>query len=145
MTRHLPLQFLLISTLRLAIWLLLTADLDPVNVGIGLALALLLPRARSRPLPPGELLVALGRTLIAIPRAWFEALALLLARDPVEREVLQPAGDRAVPLLVFLEVFRITLTPFTIALGLEPDGRHYRIHELLPRRFARRRGEGVDA
>jgi multicomponent Na+:H+ antiporter subunit E len=33
---------------------------------------------------------------------------------------------------VFLDVFRITLTPFTIVLGLEDGGRRYRIHALTP-------------
>ena len=131
-----PLALVLTTGLRLAIWLLLSGDMSRANVAIGLAVALLLPRARSQPLGLRELLVALGRCLLAIPQAYGEALTLMLGGEPVEREILQPATDRPAPLLVFLEVFRITLTPFTIALGLAPDGSHYRVHTLVPRRLA---------
>jgi multicomponent Na+:H+ antiporter subunit E len=34
---------------------------------------------------------------------------------------------------VFLDVFRITLTPLTIALGLEAGGSSYRVHRLEER------------
>jgi multicomponent Na+:H+ antiporter subunit E len=103
-------------------------------------IALLLPQVRSRPLPLRELLIALGRSLLAIPRAYFEALVLILGGEAVEREASEPATDRAVPLLVFLDVFRITLTPFTIVLGLEACGHRYRIHELAPGRQPRASG-----
>lgn len=132
MTRALP--FLLTTALRLAIWLLLTADPGVTNVALGLVLALLLPRASSRGLPLRELFGALGRTLAAVPRAWLEAAALVTAERLEEGEEEQPARRADVPLLVFLEVFRITLTPFTIVLGVENDGRHYRIHTLRPQR-----------
>jgi multicomponent Na+:H+ antiporter subunit E len=138
MTRLAPLLF---STLfRLLLWQLLTADLSVLNVMIGLALALLIPRARSRPVPMAELWQGLGRALLAVPQAYGEAFALIGARRLVERDILQPARTPTVPLLVFLDVFRITLTPFTIALGLEmgPDGAHYRIHDLRPSREAER-------
>ena len=134
-----PLALLLTTALRLAIWLMLSGDMGRANVMIGLAVALLLPRARSQPLSLRELVAALGRCLLAIPQAYAEALALMLGGEPVEREVLQPATDRPAPLLVFLEVFRITLTPFTIALGLAADGSHYRVHTLVPRSLAQPR------
>jgi multicomponent Na+:H+ antiporter subunit E len=130
MRRLLPL--LLTTAFRLAVWCLLTADLSRLNLLIGLAVALLLPRARSRPLPLRELLRALGRSLLAVPQAYLEALQLITGREPVEREISEAASHGTVPLLVFLDVFRITLTPFTIVLGLEDGGRRYRIHALTP-------------
>jgi multicomponent Na+:H+ antiporter subunit E len=134
------LPLLLSTAFRLALWCLLTADLSRLNLLIGLLIALLLPRVRSRPLPLRELFLAIGRSLLAIPRAYFEALALIFGGEAVEREGSEPATDRAVPLLVFLDVFRITLTPFTIVLGLEACGHRYRIHELVPRRPPRAGG-----
>jgi multicomponent Na+:H+ antiporter subunit E len=126
------LSLLLTIAFRLAVWCLLTADLSRLNLLIGLAVALLLPRARSRPLPLRELLRALGRSLLAVPQAYIEALQLIAGREPVEREINEAASHATVPLLVFLDVFRITLTPFTIVLGLEDGGRRYRIHALTP-------------
>ncbi len=132
MRRLLPL--LLTTGFRLAVWCLLTADLSHLNLLIGLVVALLLPRAHSRPLPLRALLRALGRSLLAVPQAYLEALRLILGREPVEAETSEVTTDPRVPLLVFLDVFRITLTPFTIVLGLEDGGRRYRIHALTPHR-----------
>jgi multicomponent Na+:H+ antiporter subunit E len=78
------------------------------------------------------LLRATASSLLAIPQAYLEALRLIFAPAVVEREASEVATDRAQPLLVFLDVFRITLTPFTIVLGLEDGGRRYRIHSLMP-------------
>lgn len=132
MRRLLPL--LLTTGFRLAVWCLLTADLGRLNLLIGLVVALLLPRAHSRPLPMRALLRALGRSLLAVPQAYLEALRLIVGREPVEEEFGEATTDGTIPLLVFLDVFRITLTPFTIVLGLEDGGRRYRIHALTPRR-----------
>lgn len=123
---------LLTVSFRLGVWCLLTADLSRLNLLIGLVVALLLPRARSRPLPLRALARALGRSLLAIPQAYVEALRLMVGREPVEGEFHEATTDSTIPLLVFLDVFRITLTPFTIVLGLEDGGRQYRIHALRP-------------
>jgi multicomponent Na+:H+ antiporter subunit E len=130
MRHFLPL--LLTIVFRLALWCLLTSDLSRLNLLIGLVVALLLPRARARPLHLRALLRATTRSLLAIPQAYGEALRLIVAPAVLEREASEPATDRTLPLLVFLDVFRITLTPFTIVLGLEDDGRRYRIHSLMP-------------
>jgi multicomponent Na+:H+ antiporter subunit E len=137
MNRFAPL--LLSTAFRLLLWGLLTADPSPTNLLIGVVVALLIPRARSRPIPAAALLAAVGRSLLAIPLAYAEALALITARSVEESEITQPATAPTIPLLIFLDVFRITLTPFTIALGLIPDpaGDRYRIHQLRPRRPAR--------
>jgi len=123
---------LITVALRLLIWLLLSADLSWINVLIGLLVAVLLPMARrSRPLPLRQLLVALAASLAAIPQAFMEASQLLRGGRRLEErlESQRFMGPRS-SLLVFLEVFRVTLTPLTIALGLEPDGRAFRIHRL---------------
>ncbi len=131
------LPVLLTTAFRLALWFLLTADLSLLNAVIGVVVALLLPRARSRPVPLRVLLAALGSSLLAVPRAYGEALLLIFASHLEEREISEPVTDPAVPLLVFLDVFRISLTPFTIALGLDADAARYRIHELAPRKSRR--------
>ena len=133
---------LIVVGLRLLVWCLLTADLEAANLAIGLAVALALPQPRGhRHLPASLLARAILASLRAIPQAYAEALALLWRRPGVERLELTPAewpngtGSMAPPhaVLVFLDVFRITLTPFTIALGMDPGGRHYRVHRLEER------------
>ncbi|MFM7732187.1 MAG: sodium:proton antiporter [Cyanobium sp.] len=125
---------LIVISLRLLIWLLLSADLEAANVAIGLAVALALPLPRQRrALPLAELGAALLASLRAIPLAYREAFVLLLRRPGREVELLQAADFRpSGPLaaLVFLDVFRITITPLTIALGMDAGGRCYRVHRL---------------
>jgi multicomponent Na+:H+ antiporter subunit E len=119
--------------LRLLIWLLLSADLEAANVAIGLAVALALPLPRQhRHLPLADLGRALVASLRAIPQAYREALLLLWRRPSREAQLLQPAefrSGRPVAALVFLDVFRITITPLTIALGMEGGG-SYVVHRL---------------
>ena len=132
---------LVISCLfRLLLWALLTADLSAVNLAIGLGLAILLPHAGGGRQPLGPTLRALLRSLLAVPLAYGEALALMGAGGrEVESWVDRPATDPHNRLLIFLEVLAITLTPFTIVLGLSaggPDstGPRYVIHQLRPAR-----------
>ncbi len=127
---------MIVIGLRLLIWLLLSADLEAANVAIGLAvalaLALPLPR-RHRQLPVSDLARSLLASLRAIPVAYGEAVQLLCLRPGRELEELQPVEYRVgkpVAALVFLDVFRITLTPLTIALGMDAPGRRYRVHRL---------------
>ena len=127
-------------SLRLLLWVLLTGDLRPFNLLIGLAVALLLPRAHRQREPIRPLLRALGEATIAIPMAYGEAFALILAGglercDCTERI----AARKATPAVIFLELLAITITPFTLVLDLhrvEHPGHHpqlrYRIHRLRP-------------
>jgi len=95
-----------------------------------------LPR-RHRQLPVSELGRSLLASLRAIPLAYLEALQLLWHRPSRELEELQPVmykAARPVAALVFLDVFRITLTPLTIALGMDAPGRRYRVHRLEDQR-----------
>ncbi|MEX1315727.1 MAG: Na+/H+ antiporter subunit E [Synechococcaceae cyanobacterium] len=126
---------LIVITLRLLIWLLLTADLDLANVAIGLVVALALPLPRRlRRLSLQELARAFAASLGALPQAYREAVQLLLhpraeLSEVHDEPVLLPGHPSSA--LVFLDVFRITLTPFTIALGLDQGGRSYRVHQLV--------------
>jgi multicomponent Na+:H+ antiporter subunit E len=127
--------FLLSCLLRLLLWGLLTADTSAINLLIGLALALLLPHAQGPRQPLGPLLKALWRALMAIPLAYGEALALIGGSgEEQERWLEQPASPPSQRLVIFLEVLAITLTPFTLVLGLSRvEGRSvYRIHQLRP-------------
>jgi multicomponent Na+:H+ antiporter subunit E len=133
---------LILIGLRLLIWLLLSADLDLANVAIGVAVALALPLPRRlRRLSLHQLGRAFAASLGALPQAYREAAQLLLhPRSELtsvhDEPVLVPGRPSSA--LVFLDVFRITLTPFTIALGLDDGGRSYRVHQLVipPRRKA---------
>jgi multicomponent Na+:H+ antiporter subunit E len=118
--------------LRLLIWCLLSGDLGTTNVAIGLAVALALPQARrSRHLPLRQLFRLLLASLVAIPVAYGEAVQLLLRGPRLEGRLESwPVTARASALLTFLEVFRITLTPLTIALGVDQGGRAYRVHRM---------------
>ncbi|MEB3166503.1 MAG: sodium:proton antiporter [Cyanobacteriota bacterium] len=127
--------FLLSCLFRLLLWGLLTADTGAVNLLIGLGLALLLPHAQGPRQPLGALLRALGRALVAVPKAFGEALALIQAGGAEQEDwIEQPASSGRQRLVIFLEVLAITLTPFTLVLGLsQVDGRPmYRIHRLRP-------------
>ena len=126
--------------LRLLLWVLLTGDLRPLNLGIGLAVAILLPRAHSHREPIRPLLRALWDAAIAIPLAYGEAIALILAGGRERCECTErDASRRATPVVIFLELLAITITPFTLVLDLhrvhpsQPESpMSFRIHRLRP-------------
>lgn len=133
---------LLFSTsFRLLLWVLLTGDLKPLNLVIGMGVALLLPRDTHAKEPLIPFLRALGTSLVAIPIAYGEALALMVASgreqvDCTQRQISAHASSR----VVFLELLAITITPFTLVLDLhriEPDqpnsAMSFRIHRLRPK------------
>ncbi|MGB5135345.1 MAG: hypothetical protein WBN89_09255 [Prochlorococcaceae cyanobacterium] len=126
---------LILIAMRMLIWLLLTADPDELNVAIGLAVSLALPLPRRvRSLTPAQLWRALAASVAAVPQAYSEAVQLLLHRrleESVVHDEPARASGRPSSVLVFLDVFRITITPFTIALGLDDGGRSYRVHHLV--------------
>jgi multicomponent Na+:H+ antiporter subunit E len=132
---------------RLLLWILLTSDLSGLNLVIGLVVALLLPQAHRRRQPLMPVLRALAASLIAIPLAYGEAFALMTARSgEQERWIERSASGSTSPLVVFLEVLAITLTPFTLVLGVSANGSgpRYRIHQLKPQR-PRADGSGAAA
>ena len=127
-------------SLRLLLWILLTGDLRAFNLLIGLAVAVLLPRTHRHREPIRPLLRALGEATIAIPTAYGEAFALILAAGHEQSACTERiAARKATPAVIFLELLAITITPFTLVLDLhrvERPGRHpelrYRIHRLRP-------------
>jgi len=123
---------LLNVALRLGLWMLLTQDPRTLNVLIGLAVALLLPIESSRSLPAHHLVRAMGHVLVAIPQAFQQAVLLLGRRRLREGFGTVPGQGRRNDLLMFLEVFTITLTPFSICLGMDSAGRRYHVHTLTP-------------
>ncbi len=126
----------LTTAFRLGLWFLLTSDASPLNLAIGLLVAVLLPRSRRLRRSRAGLGRALLGALAAVPQAYLEAAALVGASAEQEQVIEQPSHSRGDPLVMFLEVLAITLTPFTLVLGLSPgDGSPlYRVHSLRPLR-----------
>jgi multicomponent Na+:H+ antiporter subunit E len=130
---------------RLLLWVLLTGDTNRTNLVFGLLVAILLPRAHHHGDDVASLLKALWQSLVAIPQAYGETVALILAGgDEHCDETEHRASGTATPLVVFLDLLAITLTPFTLVLdlvrveeGMEGSHHRYRIHRLRP---AQRRG-----
>lgn len=125
---------------RLLLWVLLTGETSGTNLLFGLLVAILLPRAHHHGDKVAPLIRALGQSLVAIPQAYGEAGALILAGGNEQcDETEHRASGTATPLVVFLELLAITLTPFTLVLDLvhiedAVEGSHYRyrIHRLRP-------------
>lgn len=116
--------------LRLTLWLLLTANLTPVNLLVGLGVAVLLPGGMRVRRNWAEWAQVVGRVLRAIPQAYGEAVAMM--RTPHTREEIrvQAVAPNRTPGLIFWDTFLITFTPKTIVLYQEPEG--YVVHHLLP-------------
>jgi multicomponent Na+:H+ antiporter subunit E len=123
---------LLYVALRVGLWMLLTQDARGLNVLIGVAVAMLLPIESSRALPVQDLIRAMGHVLEAIPQAFHQAVLLLVKRRLREGFGSVPGKGRRNDVLMFLEVFTITLTPFSICLGMDSTGRRYHVHTLTP-------------
>jgi multicomponent Na+:H+ antiporter subunit E len=126
--------------LRLAIWLLLTANLSVVNLIIGISIAVLLPRRSTSPERLNDLLRSLGRIIVAIPQAYQEAIELMLrphTQEDIVMERVQPRRSSSgasllTPGLVFLDIFLITFTPKTTVLKYHDSG-WYEVHHVRRR------------
>jgi multicomponent Na+:H+ antiporter subunit E len=121
--------------LRMAIWLLLTANFTTINIIIGIIIALVLPRSSAPRERLQDLLGALGKIVVAIPQAYIEAVQLILQPHTHEEIVMERVQPRRSPGLVFLDIFLITFTPKTTVLRYHEDG-WYEVHYL-------RRGRNV--
>lgn len=115
--------------LRLTIWLLLTGHLGIVNLILGIAFALLLPRPFAASPPLGKLVRRLGRVLIAIPQAYYEAIQMMIYPHNRENFFLKRASSPNIPALVFLDIFLITFTPKTLVIRERETG-EYEVHSL---------------
>ena len=104
---------LLFSTsFRLLLWVLLTGDLKPLNLVIGMGVALLLPRDTHAKEPLIPFLRALATSLVAIPIAYGEALALMVASgreqvDCTQRQISAHASSRVVVLELLVTLHSI--------------------------------------
>ncbi|WP_026101181.1 Na+/H+ antiporter subunit E [Synechococcus sp. PCC 7336] len=119
-------------SLRLAIWFLLTADASVANILIGVSVALLLPRPYTAPGALKDWLRIFWEILIAIPRAYFEALEIMFRPHTREEIVLERVKPQRTPGLIFLDIFLITFTPKTIVLKYREDG-WYEVHRVQRR------------
>ncbi len=115
--------------LRLAIWFLLTADLSLTNIIIGVSIALLLPRRWASPEPLREWIRVLWEIIIAIPKAYLEAIQIMLHPHDKERIVCERVKPQRTPGLIFLDIFLITFTPKTIVLKYHEKG-WYEVHRI---------------
>ena len=115
--------------LRLAIWFLLTADLSVANILLGTAIALILPRGYPAPEKLQEWFKVMGKIIVAIPQAYFEAIEMILRphnREEITMERVKPGRS---PGLIFLDIFLITFTPKTIVLKYHQRG-CYEVHQV---------------
>jgi multicomponent Na+:H+ antiporter subunit E len=106
-----------ILLLRLGIWFLLTADLSLVNILLGISIALLLPGKPKRPISIREWLQAMGRFLITIPKAYFEALEMIFFPHKEEVITLEPTQNPRASGLIFWDIFLICFTPKSIVMN----------------------------
>jgi len=76
-----------------------------------------LPRSRAIAVAPGLVLGLVWKVIMALPEAYGEAIQMLSRHHGRERLAIVPGSGSRSSLVVFLEVFLITLTPLTIALA----------------------------
>ncbi len=116
-------------TLRLTIWLLLTADWTLPNILMGIAIALILPRGYPSQENLKHWLTTLWKVVKAIPQAYLEAIEIIFR--PHNREVIirQRVKDKRTFGLVFLDIFLITFTPKTIVTKYDERG-WYEVHRI---------------
>lgn len=119
--------------LRMGFWFLLTADLGIQNTLMGLAASLLIPRTRNDRLPVRKWTPAFLEILKAIPLAYAQAFDMMVR--PHRKTIMdrQPLRSGRHPLMIFLEIFRITFTPKTIATRVD-DRRRVAVHHLARRK-----------
>lgn len=121
--------------LRLAIWFLLTSDLSRANIIIGVCVALLLPRSYTKPAVLKDWLRALWEAIVAIPKAYLEALEIIFRPHAHEDVSMERVKPNRTPGLIFLDIFLITFTPKTIVLKYHTDG-WYEVHWVRRRQKA---------
>ncbi|OKH23508.1 cation:proton antiporter [Hydrococcus rivularis NIES-593] len=118
--------------LRLAIWFLLTADGSLANIIIGVGIALLLPRSYTAPGALKDWLRALWGIVVAIPKAYIEAVEIIFRPHNHEDVTMERVKPQRTPGLIFLDIFLITFTPKTIVLKYHEQG-WYEVHRVRRR------------
>lgn len=123
--------------LRLTIWFLLTADASLTNIAIGVGVSLLLPRQYTSPSVLKDWLRVLWEVLVAIPKAYIEAIEMMLRPHSQEAMTMERVKPNRTPGLIFLDIFLITFTPKTIVLKYHEDG-WYEVHWVRRKRVRRK-------
>ena len=127
---------------KLTLWFLLTADLSLANVAIGTCIALLLPtfgkrlRQKSSGAAIKAWLYGAWQVLAAIPRAYIEAIEMMIQPHTIEMLTTEPSPPKPTRGLLFLDIFLITFTPKTIVVDYtetEPGEGHYLVHSISRR------------
>jgi multicomponent Na+:H+ antiporter subunit E len=108
--------------LRLTIWFLLTADGSLANILIGICIALLLPRSYTRPAVLRDWVRTLWEIIVAIPKAYVEAIEMMLRPHTQEVTMMERVKPNRTPGLIFLDIFLITFTPKTIVSKYREEG-----------------------
>lgn len=116
--------------LRLTIWFLLTSDLSIPNIIIGVAIALLLPRSKTEKESIKEWIKVLGKLLITIPQAYYEAFEIMIRPHPYEGLTLERVKPKRSKNLIFFDIFLITFRPKTIVFKYYQEGL-FQIHRIL--------------
>lgn len=128
---------------KLTLWFLLTGDTSLANAAIGAVIALLLPPLNDRPVAGAsvplwkEWLQMLWRIAIAIPKAYIEAVEMMLQPHTVEEMVVECIPHRQTRGLIFLDIFLITFTPKTIVVDYSTDASgvgEYLVHSVSRRK-----------
>ncbi len=128
---------------KLTLWFLLTADTSWANITIGVVIALLLPQLSDRLTDKASVPLwkewanMLWKIAIAIPRAYIEAIEMMLDPHTEEDIVIERIPHRQTRGLIFLDIFLITFTPKTIVVDYSTDGTgcgEYIVHSVGPRR-----------
>lgn len=126
------LSLALLIAVRLGVWVLLSGDVHFRNVLLGLLIVALLPGLPRASLP----LAALLSQLLALPGSLVDAYRQGFAmvgegyRQRLRRwDMPLPASARH-PLIGFLWLLRVSLTPRTVVLAARPD--QLRIHQSDP-------------
>ncbi len=114
--------------LRLTLWFLLTADGSWANILMGIGISCLLPtlgpRCYGAPTVLKDWLHILWEILMAIPKAYGEAVEMILHPHKYEEITQEPSKPRRTPGLIFLDIFLITFTPKSIVVKHHETGWH---------------------
>ena len=129
-------------TFKLGLWFLLTADTSLANIAIGVFIALFLPtfgkrlRRKSAGSAIKAWLYGFWQVFTAIPRAYFEAIEMMIQPHTLEMITTEPSPPKPTRGLLFLDIFLITFTPKTIVVDYtekESGEGHYLVHSISRR------------
>lgn len=113
--------------LALGIWMLLTSEFTWMNVMIGLVGSVIASLLHPYRFSAGQLAVLIGLTLWNLPKAIWETFLMVLCPHRHETETEEAVRNPENPWAVFCQTFIITLTPRTLVISEEMQGK-IRLH-----------------